>query len=361
MVDSQLLVFVGTYTMKMGHVDGKATGVDVYRLNMETGALTPASKLDGLENPTYLAIAPDGTYIYTVKETESGMVTACSIDPDNGQLTILNTQDAQGQHPTHIAVHENEKYIFIANYGSGSLTVYPIQEDGSLGEASDHMQHEGSSINPARQEAAHAHCVALDSANNRVFVADLGIDKIMMYDFDPASGKLSPAKQAFAEVKAGAGVRHLAFHPTKNWLFAINELDSTITVFDYDAENGTLEAKQSISTLPDDFTDENTTAAIHVHPSGKFVYGSNRGHDSIAIFAVNEQTGELSIVGYESTQGKSPRDFGIDPSGTFLLAANQDTDSIVTFRINQETGQLEDIGQKLETMTPVCIKFLRIS
>ena len=360
MTNTETLVFVGTYTMKMGHVDGKAKGVDVFRLDMETGALSPVSKLDGQENPAYLDISPDGKFLYIANELDKGMVTACSIAPENGQLSVLNTRAAQGKDSAHIAVHENGHYAFVANYSSGNFTVYPIQEDGSLGEATAHIQHEGSSINKARQETAHAHCVAIDSAKNRIFVADLGMDKIMMYDFDAGKGRLSPAKQAFIDVQAGAGVRHLVFHPSYKWLFAINELDSTIIVFDYEREAGSLEAKQTISTLPDDFTGESTCAAIHVHPSGKFVYGSNRGHDSIAIFAIDEQSGKLSVVGYESTQGKTPRDFGIDPSGAFLLAANQDTDTIVTFRIDSETGKLEDVGQKLETMTPVCVKFLRI-
>lgn len=358
MTESQTFVFIGTYTTHLPHVDGKAEGFYVYRLDMATGALNFVSKLKGQENPTYIEIAPNGKYLYVVNEVTEGQVTACEFDYENGQLQLLNQQDAQGDSPCHIAIHDNGRFVLVTNYNSGNLTVYPIGEDGHLGEATDHIQHEGSSINSDRQESAHAHCVILDSENNRVFVADLGLDKIMMYDIDPVHGKLSPAKQAYADVKTGAGVRHLIFHPNGNYLFAINELDSTITVFAYDRENGYLEAKQNVSTLPDDFEGESTCAAIHVHPSGQFVYGSNRGHDSIAIFSFDEQTGQLNAVGYESTQGKAPRDFAIDPSGTFLLAANQDTDTIVTFRIDSQAGKLEDIGQVLEILTPVCVKMM---
>jgi 6-phosphogluconolactonase len=354
MTKSQTFVFIGTYTAKLPHVDAKADGISVYQLDMLTGALSFVSELKGQENPTYLELARQCVYI--ANEIESGFVTTCKFDDANGTLQVLNQQSAQGTYPCHIALHENGKFAFIANYGSGNLTVYPISEEGHLGEASEHIQHEGSSINAVRQEAAHAHCIAIDSAKNRVFVADLGMDKIMIYDFDPSNGRLSLAKQAFVEVAAGAGLRHLAFHPSRKWLFAINELDSTMTVFAYDSESGYLEAKQSISTLPDDFQEESFGAAIQVHPNGQFIYGSNRGHDSIAIFAFDEQTGLLTAIGHESTQGKAPRDFAIDPSGRFLLVANQNTDTIVSFLIDSQTGTLQTIGQILVTPTPVCVK-----
>jgi len=353
---TQTLVFVGTYTTHLPHVAGKAQGVLIYRLDAATGALSPVSELAGQDNPAYLALSPQGDYLYIANEIEEGVVTACAVDSDSGQLTVLNQQPTQGRHPCHVIVHDSCKYVFVANYSSGNFTVYPIGTDGQLRAATAHIQHEGSSVNSARQEAAHAHCIALDAAYERVFVADLGIDRVMIYQFDAANGTVSPASQPSIAMQAGAGPRHLAFHPSRQWLFVINELDSTIAVLAYDRTSGTLTHKQTVSTLPPDFEGENTCAAIHVHPSGNFVYGSNRGHDSIAAFAFDAEAGQLTATGHTSTQGNTPRDFDIDPTGAFLLAANQDSDTIFSYGIDPHTGALSATGQRLDVPTPVCVK-----
>ena len=354
MTTSQTLVFVGTYTENMGFVDGKADGVSVYELDLESGALNLVSQLNAQANPSYIAIHPNKKLFYLANETENGQATACEFDVSNGTWTVLNQQPTQGNHPCHISMDASGEFVFASNYTSGSLTVFPIGEDGQLQPASAHIQHTGQSINPARQEAPHAHCAITDSQTNRLFVADLGIDKVMVYQLNRTNGQLS--EHSSANVKAGAGVRHLTLHPTRQWLFAINELDSTITTFAYDKESGQLTIKQTLSTLPSNFHGESTCAAIRVHPSGNFVYGSNRGHDSIALFSVDKQGGELKAIGHQSTQGKTPRDFNIDPSGNWMLVANQDTNTIVTFRIDTQTGELHPTEHILDTPTPVCIQ-----
>jgi 6-phosphogluconolactonase len=251
--------------------------------------------------------------------------------------------------------------VLVANYGGGSVAVLPIQEDGQLGAATDVVQHVGSSIHPTRQQEPHAHSITLDPTNRYALACDLGLDQVLIYRFDSAAGKLAPNDPPGAPLRPGAGPRHLAFHPSGRYVYVINELDSTLTVFAWDETRGTLREIHTMPTLPEDFAGKNTCADLHVAPSGRFVYGSNRGHDSIVIFAINAQTGELSYVGHESTRGQTPRNFAIDPTGTFLLAANQRSDTIVSFRINQETGKLTPTGQVTRVPTPVCIKVAQLA
>jgi 6-phosphogluconolactonase len=246
----------------------------------------------------------------------------------------------------------------VANYGSGSVAVLRISDDGRLESASAFIQHEGSSINPSRQKAPHAHSINVDSGNRFAFAADLGLDKIMIYRFDPAQGTLAPHQPESVSLKPGAGPRHFAFHPTGRYAYVINELDSTVTAFTCQPERGALNAIQTISTLPQDFRGENSTAEVQVHPTGKFLYGSNRGHDSIAVFAIDPSSGRLTYVENEPTQGQTPRNFGIDPTGTFLLAANQDSDTVVVFRIDVTSGQLQPAGQTVKVPSPVCVKMM---
>jgi 6-phosphogluconolactonase len=246
----------------------------------------------------------------------------------------------------------------VANFMSGSVCVLPVLEDGSLGEASDFIQHHGSSIHPVRQAGPHAHSVTLDEANRFAFVPDLGLDRIMVYRFDPEQGRLKSHAIPWIEMKPGAGPRHVAFHPNGKFAYLINELDSTLVALSYDGGQGTLEALQIVSTLPEDFRGESTCSDVQVSPSGTFVYGSNRGQDSIVIYRVDQQSGRLTYVGHEPTQGRTPRGFGVDPTGRFLLAANQDTDTIVTFRIDPQTGKLLPTGHVTQVPTPVCVKFL---
>jgi len=248
--------------------------------------------------------------------------------------------------------------VLVANYGGGNVSVLPVQSDGRLGEATDFIQHEGSGADPSRQAGPHAHSINLDPNNLYAFAADLGLDKILIYRLDALQGKLYPGDEPWASVKAGAGPRHFTFHPGGSYAYVINELDSTVTAFAYEGGTGTLREVQTVSTLPEGFSGRNSCAEVQVTPSGRFLYGSNRGHDSIAVFEIDGNTGKLTPRGHESTQGKNPRNFGIDPTGTFLLAANQDTNNVVTFRIDPQTGTLTPTGQTLEVPIPVCIKML---
>ena len=250
------------------------------------------------------------------------------------------------------------KNVLVANYGGGSVACLPIKEDGSLGEATSFIQHEGSGPNPKRQQGPHAHSINVDAANRFAVAADLGLDKLLVYRLDAAAGKLTPNDPPFVAMAPGAGPRHFAFHPGGRYAYAINELNSTVTAMTYDADRGVLKAIQSITTLPEGFAGVNYPAEVQVHPSGKFVYGSNRGHDSIATFAVDAATGKLTSVAHEPTQGKNPRNFGIDPSGRYLLAANQDGNNVVVFRIDAKTGKLTPTGSSIQVTAPVCIKML---
>lgn len=354
----QTLVYVGTYTR------GRSEGIYVYRLDPSSGALEFASEVTGIDNPSFLALHPQGRHLYAVNEVggaagkPSGAVSAFSIDPATGGLTLLNQQPSHGPGPCHLSVDGTGGYVLVANYTGGSVCVLPIGSDGRLGEATDFIQHQGSSIVPRRQEVPHAHSVTIDPANRYAFVADLGMDKIMIYRLDLNQGKLKPNDEPWVQVKPGAGPRHFTFHPNGRYAYVINEIDSTVTVFTYDETRGILREIQTLSTLPEDFEDASHCADVHLSPSGKFLYGSNRGHDSIVIFAVDEGTGKLSCIGHEPTRGRIPRNFAIDPGGTFLLAANQQSDSIVSFRIDQQTGVLEWTGQMMEVPTPVCVKLL---
>ncbi len=351
------LVYVGTYTGK------GSEGIYVYRLDPSTGALTSVSKTAGLENPSFLAIDPKGRCIYAVRESgrQGGAVVALSRNSTTGELTILNEQPSGGQGPCYVTVDREGRFLFVANYGSGHVAMLPIADDGRLQPATSVVQHEGSSVNPNRQKGPHAHCVVLDAGNRYALAADLGIDKVMVYRPDFEQGKLLPNDPPFVRSEPGSGPRHIAFHPTGKYVYVIEELSSTIAAYTYDADAGTLKPFQKIGTLPAGFQGANTCADIHVHPSGRFLYGSNRGHNSIAIFAVDDKTGGLRLLGHEPTQGKTPRNFAIDPSGTFLLVANQDSGTIVSFRINQDLGALIPTGQVCRVSMPVCLKMVTVS
>ena len=263
-----------------------------------------------------------------------------------------------GTDPCHLTIDPSGKNVLIANFMSGSVCVLPIQEDGSLGEPAEVLQHQGSSIDPIRQKGPHAHAVTLDDSGLFAFVPDLGLDKLMVYKFDPVYGSLKPNEPSSVDIPAGAGPRHLVLHKTGKYAYLINELNSTIIAFQYNREKGSFCEIQTKSTLPEKFVGENTCAELQISPSGRFLYGSNRGHDSIVIYAINQNDGSLSCVGHASTYGKSPRHFTIDPEGEFLLVANQDSDSVVTFRIDNNTGELHATGLNTSVPTPVCIKIL---
>lgn len=357
----EYLVYVGTYTQK------KSKGIYALRMDAETGKLTPVGLVAETENPSYLAIHPNGKYLYATNEignyqgTKSGAISAFAIDAASGKLTFLNQESSKGDAPCDICLDPAGKLVMAANYNGGSVVVLPVQPDGKLGAASGFMQHKGSSVNKQRQEGPHAHSVGMDPSGKFLYVSDLGLDKVFIYRVQPGSGALTLNDHPSGHTAPGAGPRHFKLHPNGNFGYVIDELDSTITAFRHDPETGALENLQVVSTLPADAKAENNPAELVIHPSGKFLYGSNRGHDSLVICSINPETGKLKVVGYQSTLGKNPRNFAIDPSGKFLLAANQDTDNIVVFKIDQETGMLTKVGDQVEISMPVCMLFLPAS
>jgi 6-phosphogluconolactonase len=285
-------------------------------------------------------------------------VHAYARDPATGALTHLNEQPSRGTYPCHLSAEATGRYVLVANYGTGSVLMLPIRPDGSLGEASDFVQHQGSSVNPQRQQGPHAHSIMVSPDNRFALAPDLGLDQVIAYQLDLERGKLVPNDVPHARTAPGAGPRHLDFHPNGRWAYLINEIGNTLSAYAYDAQRGALTLLNTAPTLPSGFGGTSHTADIHVHPSGRFVYGSNRGHDSIVICAIDQGTGQVSVVGQESTQGRTPRNFAIDPTGTFLLAANQSTDDIVVFRIDPQSGRLSPTGHRAEAPAPVCLKFI---
>ena len=366
---NERLVYVGTYTepIRFGTgkiLKGKGEGVYLYRMNPATGTLEFDSTTTGVVNPSYLAIHPTQRFLYAVNELKTyedkptGTVSAFAVDAKSGRLEFLNRQLTHGTDPCHVTVDGKGRHIFVANFMSGSVCVLPVQKDGSLAGASDFLQHLGSSVDPVRQKGPHAHSVTLDRANRFAFVPDLGLDKLMVYRFDRTRGMLEPHAVAWIKTKPGAGPRHVALHPGGRFAFLINELDSTLAALSFNARKGVFEELQVVPTLPAGFQGESTCADVQVAPSGQFVYASNRGHDSLVIYRIDQRTGKLAYVGHHSTQGRTPRQFEIDPAGRFLLVGNQDTDTIVPFHVDQQTGTLTPTGQVLQVPTPVCVKFL---
>lgn len=353
------LMFVGTYTR------GESQGIYSYRFNMETGAMRYLAVRDGVKNPSFLAVHPELDLLYSVCEVSEfageqgrGGVAAFQLDRSNGQLKLLNQQASGGAGPCHINVDATGQVVLVANYGGGSVAALPIAADGSLKPLTALQQHVGSSVNPRRQQGPHAHSINLDRHNRFAVAADLGLDQILIYRFDASQARLTPHQPAHVKIEpAGSGPRHFAFHPSGRWAFVINELASTITAFAYDESAGQLSAIQTVSTLPEGFTEGNSTAEVVVHPQGKFVYGSNRGHDSIAVFRLDEATGRLSQIQVQATGGQTPRNFAIAPGGRFLLAANQNTHDIHVFRIDLETGKLSPTEHSVRVPSPVCIRF----
>lgn len=345
-------VYIGTYT------GPKSKGI--YRLDMDlaTGKLSEPVVAGAAVNPSFLALHPNGRFLYAVSEGDgkSG-VTAFALDPKTGDLTALNSQPSKGAAPCHLVVDKAGKNVLVANYTGGSVAVIPIKDDGSLGEPTAFVQHKGSSVDPGRQKEPHAHSINLDAANRFALVADLGLDKVLVYRFNPDKGTLTPNDPPDVAVAPGAGPRHFAFHPNGKYAYVINEMGGTVTELAYDADKGVLKTGHSLTTLPKEVKG-NSTAEVVVHPSGKFLYGSNRGHDSIAIFKIDPKSGELTAVGHQGSGIKTPRNFNIDPTGKFLIVANQDGNSLVVFAIDQTTGELTPTGQKVEISAPVCIKFL---
>src|SRR6266404_1903477 len=356
--ETPTLVYIGTYT------EAKSKGIYVSRLDPGSGKLNTPELAAETRNPTFLALHPNGRFLYAAGEVnnfagkQSGVVSAFSVDKQTGHLTLINQQASGGTGPCHLTVDSTGKCLLVANYGSGSIAAFPIQPDGKLGEPSAVIQHQGSSVNPQRQAGPHAHFITTDPADKFALVCDLGLDKVLVYRLDAAKHSLVANDPPAASIKPGSGPRHLAFHPSGRWVYVINEMGSTLTVFAYDPKGGALAELQTVPTLPEDFSGKSTCAEVQVHPSGKFVYGSNRGHDSIAVFAVDAKNGRLTFVEHRSTQGKTPRHFALDPTGKWLLAENQGSDTIVVFGVDEKSGRLTPTGQVVAVGAPVCVQFV---
>ena len=351
-------VFIGTGTA------GKGKGIHRFELDVAKGTLTNGELAAETPQSTFLAIHPTNNFLYTVNESgtqdakAAGKISAFAVDAKTGKLTALNSQTSGGPGPAHVAVDREGKNVLAANYGGGSITCLPIQKDGSLAAPTAFIQHKGGSKGvKGRQDTPHAHSINVDAANKFAFVADLGLDKVLIYRFDPAKGTLEPNDPPAFETAKGAGPRHFSFHPNGKFAYVINELDSTVTAWSYDAAKGTLKPLQTLSTLPKP-TKGNSTAEVVVHPSGKFLYGSNRGHNSIAVFTINEQTGELTATGHQGTDIKTPRNFALDPTGTLMIVANQDGNSLVIFKVDQKTGELTPHGEPIAVPRPMCVRFV---
>jgi 6-phosphogluconolactonase len=345
--------YIGTYT------NGNSRGVYLCELDPSTGELKNLGLAGEAKSPSFLALHPNGRFLYAVSEVGGeGAVIAFAIDPRTHKLRQLNSQPSAGVGPCHVTLDRAGRHAFVANYGSGTIAALPIGTDGKLMPPFSTVQHEGSSVNKDRQAGPHAHAIYPSPDQRFVLSADLGVDKIFVYRLD-SSGAFVANNPPFAAVDPGAGPRHLAFHPSGKWLYSINELASTVTVFAYDSERGALTSEQTVSTLPEGEQVDNTTAEIVVHPNGKYLYGSNRGHDSIAIFAIDQANGRLTAIGHQPTGGHTPRNFAIDPSGGWLLAANQASGDITVHRIDAATGKLEATGQAVQIDAPVCVEFVR--
>jgi 6-phosphogluconolactonase len=352
------LVWIGTYT------GPQSQGIYAFRFDDETGALSPMGLAAETPSPSFLALHPNGKVLYAVNETHdgpgnSGMVTAFAIDPASGRLTKINEQPSRGADPCHLAVDATGQYLVVANYTGGNFVVFPLAEDGRLAAASSILANRGSGPNHERQDGPHAHDVVFDAANRFLIAVDLGLDQLFVYRFDPAAGTFTFGNPASVRVPPGAGPRHFAFHPDRRHAYSINELDSTVTALEWDPSAGRLTADTSVSTLPAGFTGENSTAEVEVDPRGRFLYGSNRGHDSIAVFRINPASGALTLIAHTLTRGKEPRHFTLDPSGRWLVAGNQNSNTLAVFRVDQTAGTLSPAGDLVSVGSPVCILFAK--
>lgn len=353
-------VYIGTYNAR----DSK--GIYLAELDVAKGTLSDPVLAGEAVNASFLGVHPTKKFLYAVSEItaddgkKSGGVSAFAVDPATGKLTLLNQQSSEGGGPCHLVVDAAGKNVLVANYGGGSVAALPIGADGKLAKASSSIQHKGKSVNPQRQESPHAHSINLDAQNKFAFAADLGLDQVLVYKFDPSKGSLAPNDPPFAKVAGGAGPRHFAFHPSGKFAYVINEIGNTVTAFQYDAAKGTLTEIQTISTLPADFTGTSYTAEVVVHPSGKYLYGSNRGHNSLAAYAVDAETGKLTLLEVPSVGGKVPRNFNVDPTGKYVLVGNQDDDTISLLAV-QPDGKLKLLRNDVPAPMPVCIKFVQAS
>ncbi|QKZ12060.1 lactonase family protein [Spirosoma sp. KUDC1026] len=349
------IIYVGTYSVR------GSEGIYVYEFDRKTGKMQQIQTIGNSKSPSFLALHPSGNYLYSVNEgsqsgpNKAGAVSAYAIDAKTGKLTFLNSQSSLGSGPCHVSIDRTGKTVFVSNYGGGSLAVLPVLEDGKLAAASDSVIDVGNGPDKQRQEKPHVHSAILSPSNKTVYVSDLGTDQVNQLRVNALTATVESAKPPFVAVKPGSGPRHLTFHPNGQFAYLAEELTSSVAVFRRNTATDELSLVQDgVKTLSDDFNGKNTSADIHVDPMGKFLYQSNRGENTLAIFAI-DQNGMLTKVGSESTMGKDPRNFLIDPKGNYLFAANQNSDNIVLFRRDAKTGKLTYSGQTIAVPSPVCV------
>ena len=366
------LVFVGTYTEPIlfgtGKVlQGKGKGIYIYGLDGVSGTMDLIRVVEGIRNPSYLAFGLGNRSLYAVNElkrcegSDSGALSSFSFNKETVNLEFLNSRLTRGTDPCHVAIDRRGKFAAVANFMSGSVAIFPILADGSLGEASSFVQHHGSSVDSVRQGGPHAHSITFSFSNDYIFVPDLGLDTILAYRFDSEKGSIELSENRCVLSPPGAGPRHLEFHPSGRFAYVVNELASSVIVYGFNAKEAKFLELQIVPTLPRGYSGQSTCADVHINPSGAFLYASNRGHDSIACFKIDENEGTLSSIAYEPTRGRTPRNFAIDGRGRYLLAGNQDSDSIAVFRIDEATGRLDYADFSIDVPTPVCVKIIDVA
>lgn len=346
-------MFVGTYTGK------GSDGIYAYRFDSSKGTVKAIGLATKANNPSFLAIAPNNKVLYAVSEAgRGGSVSGFNIDASAGKLTLINEVTSRGGGPCFVSLDKTGRTVMIANYGGGSFASYKVEEGGRLSDIVSFFQDKGGSPSTPRQNQPHGHSINVSPDNRFAVAADLGTNELLVFKLDPASAQLTPNDPPALQMPPGSGPRHFTFHPNGRFAYAINELNSTLTALRWDAAKGVLQPIETVSTLPADNKVENTTAEVQAHPNGKWVYGSNRGHDSIAVFQVEKSSGKVKLVQNAPTGGKLPRNFRIDPTGRWLLAANMNGNNITVFSIDQKSGKLTAKGEPIQLSQPVCIKFL---
>ncbi len=342
------------------HRSGTNIGFSLAHFDTDTGTLTKPVFLIPSPAPAFFVIHPDGLHLYTCNSGSPGGVSAYEIQPHTGQLKLINQVAAGGDDPSYVSLDRTGHYALAANYQSGNIAVFAIKPDGSIGKRTAFEQHTGRGVNPQRQTHAYAHSIITDSSDRFVLACDLGLDRVFVYRFNPQDGTLTPNDPPFATVAPGSGPRHVKFHPNGRWVYVISEIASTVTAFNWNPTNGTLAEFQTVSTLPADFNGTNTAAEIEVHPNGKFLYASNRGDDSLAVFGVDQTTGRLTPIEHVPSGGKTPRTFAFDPAGKWIICTNHGSDNAVVFRVDADTGKLTQTGQPVPVPYPFCERFLAV-